>query len=263
VIEVSTLVKRYGRFEAVRGISFEVGAGEVLGFLGPNGAGKTTTMRMIAGLIRPTSGRIVIDGHDLAQEPLAAKAVTSFIPDRPFLYEKLTGFELLQLVAGLYRLERQPAARRSGELLETFGLADWADTLIESYSHGMKQRLVFAAALLPRPRLLVVDEPMVGLDPRGARLVKQVLRDLCADRSLAVFLSTHTLDVAEEVCDRIAIIHRGALVACGSMDDLRREADRPGSRLEEVFLQLTDEGQRPTPGDPAPGDPAPGNRAGA
>jgi ABC-2 type transport system ATP-binding protein len=241
VIEVSSLRKRYGRFEAVRGISFSARAGEVLGFLGPNGAGKTTTMRMIAGLIQPTSGRIVIDGHDMRTAPLAAKAVTSFIPDRPYLYEKLTGFEMLELVAGLYRMPRREAAIRAGELLELFGLADWADTLVESYSHGMKQRLVFSAALLPRPRLLVVDEPMVGLDPRGARLVKQVFRDLCADRSLAVFLSTHTLEVAEEVCDRIAIIHRGSIVTCGTMDQLRQEADRPGSHLEEIFLQLTEQ----------------------
>jgi ABC-2 type transport system ATP-binding protein len=243
MIRVTSLVKRYGGFAAVAGIDFEVGAGEVFGFLGPNGAGKTTTMRMIAGLIRPTAGRIVIDGHDLQDEPLAARAVTSFIPDRPYLYEKLTGFEFLVFVGGLYRLDRRHAAERSAELLTLFDLADWADSLIENYSHGMKQRLVFCSALLPEPKLLVVDEPMVGLDPRGARLVKAVFRQLCEDRRLAVFLSTHTLDVAEEVCDRIAIIHRGSIIALGTMDELRQEADRPGSRLEEIFLRLTEEEQ--------------------
>jgi ABC-2 type transport system ATP-binding protein len=196
---------------------------------------------MIVGLIRPTSGRIEIDGHNLVKEQIGARAVTSFIPDRPYLYEKLTGFELLQMVGGLYHLPRRATAQRSGELLERFGLGEWADTLIEAYSHGMRQRLVFCAALLPEPKLLVVDEPMVGLDPRGARLVKKIFRELCEDQRLAVFLSTHTLEVAEEVCDRIAIIHRGEIVALGNMEELRRQADQPGSHLEEVFLRLTEE----------------------
>jgi ABC-2 type transport system ATP-binding protein len=241
VIRARSLVKRFGGFAAVDGIDFDVSSGEVFGFLGPNGAGKTTTMRMIAGLIRPSAGSITIAGHDLRAEPLAAKAVTSFIPDRPYLYEKLTGFEFLVFVGGLYRIARSLAATRAAELLVRFGLEGWADSLVESYSHGMKQRLVFAAALLPEPRLLVVDEPMVGLDPRGARLVKGIFRELCADRRLAVFLSTHTMAVAEEVCDRIAIIHRGRIVTSGSMEELRREADRPGSPLEDVFLALTEE----------------------
>jgi ABC-2 type transport system ATP-binding protein len=239
VLEVRALSKCFGSFAAVDGLDFVVSGGEVFGFLGPNGAGKTTTMRMIAGLIRPTSGSIAIDGHDLSREPLPAKAVTAFIPDRPYLYEKLTGFEFLRFVAGLYGRHDRGAARRSADLLEQLGLADWADSLIETYSHGMKQRLVFAAALLPRPKLLVVDEPMVGLDPQGARLVKTIFRQLCADRELAVFLSTHTMSVAEEVCDRIAIIHRGRIITLGTMEQLRQEADRPDSRLEEVFLALT------------------------
>ncbi len=241
VLAVAGVVKRYGAFTAVDRVSFAVADGEVLGLLGPNGAGKTTTMRMISGLIRPTEGTITIAGHDLGRDPLPAKAVTAFIPDRPHLYDKLTGFEQLMFVAGLYRMQRRPAAARAAELLELLGLADWADALVETYSHGMKQRLVFAAALLPEPQLLVVDEPMVGLDPRGARLVRGLLRELCGSRRLAVLLSTHTLDVAEEVCDRIAILHRGRLVAVGGMEALRQEADRPGSRLEEVFLALTEE----------------------
>jgi ABC-2 type transport system ATP-binding protein len=241
MIEVHSLTKCFGKLAAVNKVDFSVAPGEVFGFLGPNGAGKTTTMRMIVGLIQPTAGSIAIDGHDLVKEPLAARAVTSFIPDRPYLYEKLTGFELLQMVGGLYRMSRRTTAERSGELLEQFGLAEWADTLIEAYSHGMRQRLVFCAALLPEPKLLVVDEPMVGLDPRGARLVKRIFRELCEDRRLAVFLSTHTLEVAEEVCDRIAIIHRGEIAALGNMEELRRQANQPGSHLEEVFLRLTEE----------------------
>jgi ABC-2 type transport system ATP-binding protein len=241
MIRARGLTKRYGSFAAVDGIDFDVSSGEVFGFLGPNGAGKTTTMQMIAGLILPTSGSIAIDGHDLASEPLAAKELTSFIPDRPYLYEKLTGFEFLVFVGGLYRIPRGRTADRATALLDRFGLTDWADALVESYSHGMKQRLVFAAAMLPDPRLLVVDEPMVGLDPRGARLVKDVFRELCEDRQLAVFLSTHTMTVAEEVCDRIAIIHRGRIAASGTMAELQREADRPGSRLEEIFLTITGE----------------------
>jgi ABC-2 type transport system ATP-binding protein len=177
VIVVQDLRKCYGRFEAVQGLTFHVRHGEVFGFLGPNGAGKTTTMRIIAGLIQPTSGQVLVDGHDLQRDPLAAKAITGFIPDRPFLYEKLTAFEMLELVGGLHQLPRKLVAERGEALLQRFELADWADSLVESFSHGMKQRLVFATALLPDPRLLVVDEPMVGLDPRGARLVKAVLRE--------------------------------------------------------------------------------------
>jgi ABC-2 type transport system ATP-binding protein len=241
VLEVRSLVKSFGSFVAVSGVSFDVRRGEVFGFLGPNGAGKSTTMRMVAGLLQPTSGSVVVDGHDLARESLAAKRVTTYIPDRPYLYDKLTGSEMLSFVGGLYGLRRDEVARRAGELLSTFGLSDWSDSLVESYSHGMKQRLAFSAALLPQPKLLVVDEPMVGLDPRGAKLVKRLFRELSRDQGLAVVLSTHTMSVAEEVCDRIAIIHRGAIVALGSMEDLRSEADRPGSPLEDVFLALTDE----------------------
>jgi len=243
VIRVENLRKRYGSFEAVAGVSFHVERGEVFGFLGPNGAGKTTTMKMIAGLLRPSDGSITIAGHDLAREPLLARAALGFIPDRPYLYDKLTAFELLELVGGLHRMRWADIGARGKELLETFGLAQWADTLVESFSHGMKQRLVFAAALLPRPPILVVDEPMVGLDPRGARLVKGIFRELCASGELTVFVSTHTLDVAEEVCDRIAIMHRGKIVIGGTMEQLRAKARQPGSKLEEIFLELTEESE--------------------
>ncbi|MCK5377913.1 MAG: ABC transporter ATP-binding protein [Acidobacteria bacterium] len=241
ILRVQSVVKYFGGFAAVDGIDFDVLRGEVFGFLGPNGAGKSTTMRMVAGLLRPSAGRIEIDGHDLADEPLAAKAVTAFIPDRPFLYDKLTGLELLRFVGGLYGMGRQDVSERGAELLDVFGLTDWADRLVETYSHGMKQRLAFSAAMLPRPKLLIVDEPMVGLDPRGAKLVKHFFRRLSAEQQLAVFLSTHTMSVAQEVCDRIAIIHHGKIVALGTMDELRIEADRPGSALEDIFLALTEE----------------------
>jgi ABC-2 type transport system ATP-binding protein len=241
VIHVEDLKKRYGDFEAVKGVSFDVAPGEVFGFLGPNGAGKTTTMRMIAGLLRPSSGKVQIGGHNLLEDPESAKRITGFIPDRPYLYEKLTAFEFLEFVGGLHRMENGDVAVRAKTLLATFGLERWADGLVENFSHGMKQRLVFAAALLPRPRLLVVDEPMVGLDPRGMKLVKKVFRDLCASKALTVFVSTHTLEVAEEVCDRIAIIHQGQIVALGTMAALREQAGKDGGRLEDIFLQLTEE----------------------
>ncbi|MEM7151809.1 MAG: ABC transporter ATP-binding protein [Myxococcota bacterium] len=240
MIVVEGLRKIYGRFEAVRGIDFHVRHGEVFGFLGPNGAGKSTTMRIIAGLIQPTAGTVSIDGFDLARDSISARAITSFIPDRPFLYEKLSAFEMLELVGGLHRMPRKEIAERGQALLERFELGQWADGLVESFSHGMKQRLVFATALLPRPRLLIVDEPMVGLDPRGAHLVKAVLREEC-ESGASVFLSTHTMEVAEEVCDRIAIISHGQIATLGTMDELREQANQPGSSLEEIFLRLTEE----------------------
>ena len=245
MITVQDLHKRYGDFAAVSGISLRVRPGEVVGFLGPNGAGKTTTMRIIAGLIRATSGKVCVGGHDVRSDALAAKAITSYIPDRPFLYEKLTAFEFLEFVGGLHRMPNRLLSERAEALMTRFELAPWADALIEGFSHGMKQRLVFCAALLTDPKLLVVDEPMVGLDPRGARLVKAVLRQQVTERGGAVLLSTHTMDVAEEVCDRIAIVSRGQIAAQGTMEELRAQADRPGSTLEHIFLRLTSETAEP------------------
>lgn len=242
MIEVRGLQKRYGSFQAVKGIDFEVARGEVFGFLGPNGAGKTTTMKMIAGLLQPTQGQIRVGGHDIRTHPLEAKSLIGYIPDRPYLYEKLTAFEFLDFVGGLHGLAWKRIASRGGELLETFGLGEWADELVENFSHGMKQRLVFCAALLPDPELLIVDEPMVGLDPRGAKLVKRLFRELCADGSLTVFVSTHTLEVAEEVCDRLAILNRGEIAALGTMQQLREaraEGGETAANLESIFLRLT------------------------
>ncbi|OIP41859.1 MAG: ABC transporter [Deltaproteobacteria bacterium CG2_30_63_29] len=240
MIRLVGVSKRYGNFNAVANLDIEVQKGEVFGFLGPNGAGKTTTLRMLTGLIQPTTGEIFIGGFDVRKEALEAKKIMGYIPDRPYLYEKLTAFELMRFVAGLNRLVRTDAATRIPALLEQFGLAEWSDTLVENYSHGMKQRLVFAAALLPRPSVLVVDEPMVGLDPQGMRLVKGVFIDLCRDEGMTVFLSTHTLEVAEEVCQRIAILHRGEVVAMGNMATLRAATKAGDGRLEEVFFELTE-----------------------
>ncbi len=238
MIRLEQLTKRFGKLTAVDGLDLHVRRGEVFGFLGPNGAGKTTTFKMLCGLLQPTSGAIRIDGIDALAEPLRAKRVTGYIPDRPYLYEKLTGDEFLAFIGGIYELPAAEVARRAGELLEFFDLLAFRGELIEGYSHGMKQRLTLAAALLIRPPLLVVDEPMVGLDPSGARLVKEVFRRK-AEQGETVFLSTHTLEVAEEVCDRIAIIQKGKIVAMGTMEELRARQAGDGADLESIFLALT------------------------
>ncbi|HSM60217.1 MAG TPA: ABC transporter ATP-binding protein, partial [Longimicrobiales bacterium] len=208
------------------------------GFLGPNGAGKTTTIRMVAGVLRPSSGRILVGGDDLHDAPERAKRRIGYIPDRPFLYEKLSGGEFLRFVAGLWGRDGPAAEARGDRLLELFQLGPWKDELIESYSHGMRQKLLIASALIHQPEVIVVDEPMVGLDPRAARLLKDLLRTY-VDEGGTVFLSTHTLEVAEALCDRIAIIHRGSVIASGTMDDLRAQAHTGGAHLEEIFLKVT------------------------
>jgi ABC-2 type transport system ATP-binding protein len=238
VIATYDLVKRYGAFTAVDGVSLEVKPGEIHGFLGPNGAGKTTTIRIIAGLLKPSSGRVVVNGHDLAIEPEAAKASLGFIPDRPFIYEKLTAGEFLRFHAGLYGVDGDGVAARIREMLGLFELTRWEDELVESFSHGMKQRLVMSAAFLHRPRAVLVDEPMVGLDPRGARLIKDIFRTMSA-HGVAILMSTHTLEVAEEMCDRISIILKGRIIARGTVDQLRVIAGTEDEQLTPVFLKLT------------------------
>lgn len=242
MIKLINLTKIYKGLCAVNRINLEIKKGTVFGFLGPNGAGKTTTIKMMAGVLAPSSGQIIIDGMDLAKDTSAVKQRVGFIPDSPFLYEKLTGVEFLHFIAGLYRLGRGQSLRhRISELLELFDLNNWAEELIEGYSHGMKQRLVMCAALLQEPKVIIVDEPMVGLDPRAARLVKIIFRDQ-AHKGTTIFMSTHSLDVAEEVCDEIAIIQSGEIIARGTSEVLRRQAGVDGN-LENIFLKLT-EGKR-------------------
>jgi len=236
MIKLINLTKLYGKLIAVNGINLEVTRGEVFGFLGPNGAGKTTTIKMMAGLLQPTSGSAFIGGYDVQEEPLKAKFITGFIPDRPFLYEKLTANEFMHFIAKLYDMEDEK--KRISELLDLFGLNEWANELVENYSHGMKQRLVMASDLLHKPQVLVVDEPMVGLDPRGARLVKDIFKDL-ASKGVTVFMSTHTLEIVEKMCTRVAIINKGEIIAEGSVEDLGRMARMPDSHLEQIFLRLT------------------------
>ena len=239
MIELKNLTKRFGHVIAVRGLTLSVPEGEIFGFIGPNGAGKTTTLRMMGGVLLPTEGSVIIDGIDLTKEPERAKKRIGFIPDRPFLYEKLTGMEFLKFTADLYGVESHSFQGRAREILKQFSLDHWADELIESYSHGMKQRLIVSAALLHDPKVMIVDEPMVGLDPAGIRLIKAVFRDL-AKRGITIFMSTHTLAVAEDVCDRIGIIHRGTLIAMGAIEDLRQRAQVREGDLEEVFMILTE-----------------------
>jgi len=238
VIQLTDLTKRYGKFTAVDGIDLEVPRGELFGLLGPNGAGKTTTIRMIAGILRPTSGTVEVGGINIGTHPLEAKHRMGYIPDRPFVYDKLTGGEFLRFAAALYGQAGPAVERRIDELLELFELTPWKDELTESYSHGMRQKLIISGALVHRPAVIVVDEPMVGLDPKSARLLKDLFRQF-VDRGGTVLMSTHTLEIAEQMCDRIAIVCRGKIAAHGTMDDVRRQTACGDISLEEVFLKLT------------------------
>jgi len=239
MIHAEGLTKTFGRggLRAVDNIDLHVERGEIFGFLGPNGAGKTTTMKMVAGLLKPSAGRIRVGGIDTAEDPVSAKRLIGYIPDRPYLYERLTGDEFLDFVGGIYSMDEALVATRKDELMPFFGLGHCRGELIESYSHGMKQRLTFASALVHRPELLIVDEPMVGLDPEGARLVKRVFQQL-AREGRTVFLSTHTLEVAEAICDRVAIIQKGTIATQGTVDELKELHTQGGGRLEDVFLHL-------------------------
>ncbi|MBI1389872.1 MAG: ATP-binding cassette domain-containing protein [bacterium] len=245
MIQIEQLTKFYGSVKALDNLNLEIHAGEFFGFLGPNGAGKTTTIKSIVGLLRPTSGRVTVggmdgDGIDVQKEPEKAKAMIGYIPDSPFLYEKLTGYEYVHFVGGLYSVPVKTIDEHVRRYFEMFGLLDAAHSLIESYSHGMKQKVVMTGALVHDPKVLIVDEPMVGLDPRSSRVVKDLLKQKSRE-GMTIFLSTHTLDVAEELCDRIGIIQKGRLIAVGGMDELRELAKDESTdlRLESLFLKLT------------------------
>ncbi len=237
LIETTHLIKRYGEKVAVNDVSFTVQAGEVFGFLGPNGAGKTTTIKMIVGLLQPSAGSVKIAGYDVQAQSLQAKSLTGFVPDTPNLYPKLSGRELFRFIGDLYGLERGQVQQRSEELLRLFELEQAGDDPLNSYSHGMQQKAALACALIHDPKVLVLDEPTVGLDPRSARLIKDMLRQM-AERGSAVFLSTHILEIAERMCDRIGIINKGELIAIGSMEELRGLGQGETS-LEDIFLSLT------------------------
>jgi ABC-2 type transport system ATP-binding protein len=237
LIETQALTKHYGTKAAAEQISLQVYGGEIFGFLGPNGAGKTTTIKMIVGLLKPSSGLVKVAGWDVQAQPVQAKAACGFVPDTPNLYAKLTGRELLRFVGDLYNLDKATVARRIEELLRLFDLAQAGDETIDSYSHGMQQKTALAAALVHDPKVLVLDEPTVGLDPKSARMIKDILRQM-AERGAAVFLSTHILEIAERMCDRIGIINQGRLAAVGTMEELRGLGQGEDS-LEDIFLQLT------------------------
>lgn len=252
MIQCRAITKRFGTFTAVDSIDLDIGEGELFGFLGPNGAGKTTTIKMITGLLDPTSGSVEIGGYDMRTHPLPAKSLLGYIPDNPFLYEKLTGREYLGFMADLYSVSRAGRDARIGELLQLFDLQAKGDTLLQAYSRGMRQKIALAGALIHSPRVILLDEPTVGLDPRSALTMQEILRQLCS-RGTTVFISTHILDVAERMCDRVAIVNRGSLVAQGNMAELRefvvaggQSGDRENGSgsdlgLEEIFFRLTAE----------------------
>ena len=238
MIEIKNLTKKYVDFPAVSNLNLSIQKGEIFGFIGPNGAGKTTTIKMIGGVLEPTTGSIMIAGINMKDHPEKAKSKIGFIPDRPYLYEKLTGMEFLKFVADLYGVDSDIFSKKAGQHLKMFSLLDWSNELLESYSHGMKQRLIMAAALLHDPEVIIVDEPMVGLDPVAIMMVKDLFRNL-AKQGVTIFMSTHTLKIAEDICDRIGIIHKGHLIATGTTEDLQREAQISDADLEQVFLNLT------------------------
>lgn len=232
------LTKRFGDNIAVNNLSLDIREGTFYCFLGPNGAGKTTTIKLLTGLLRPTSGRAILGGHDIQRDPVAAKRLLGYVPDHPFLYDKLTGREFMRFVAGLYQLSKMEFDARCDVLLELFEIADVGDQLIEDYSHGMRQKLSFASCFLHDSRIMIVDEPWVGLDPKNIRFVKDFLKRKTRNEGLTVFMSTHTLSIAEEIADRIGIIHQGRLLHTGTVTEIKALSQAPGS-LEDVFLTLT------------------------
>ena len=239
MIQTEELTKCFGGKTAVSGLNLDIPDGEFFCILGPNAAGKTTTIKMLTGLFKPTSGKILIGGRDITKNPSAAKSIISYIPDTPFLYDKLTAEEFLDFIADIYEIETR-GNTLIPQLLEQFGLLEAGGMLIENFSHGMKQRLTFCAAFLHNPRVIIIDEPMVGLDPHAIRIVKNSLKEK-SKNGATIFMSTHTLPICEELADRIGIINRGKLIALGSYDEIRKMQNAPDNNLEEIFLKLTTE----------------------
>lgn len=239
MIELIGLSKSYagGKVKAVDDITLATKPGEIFGFLGPNGAGKTTTIKMIVGLLRPDTGKIRIDGIDLLKDPLDAKRKVGFVPDQPQVYERLTGSEYLNFLADVYEVPEAVRQKRIERYLEIFEIKDALGDLVQSYSHGMKQKLVLTGALLHNPPVWIMDEPMVGLDPRSAFLLKDLMAEHCR-QGYTVFFSTHILDVAERLCDRIAIIKQGRIIACGALDEIKEHREK--DTLENIFLEMTE-----------------------
>jgi ABC-2 type transport system ATP-binding protein len=236
-IEVQGLTKTFGALTAVNGLNLSIPPGEIFAFLGPNGAGKTTTVKLMGGVLRPTSGSVTIAGFDVAKEPMQAKQVCGFVAEQPFIYPQLTGFEFMRFVGDLYKVPAEEQEKKIPELLSMFELSEWSGSLIESYSHGMKQKLVLASTLLHKPQVLFLDEPLVGLDPKSARLVKDIFQEL-AHRGVAIFMCTHVLEIAERLAHRVGIINKGTLIALETVEDMKKKV-RSGNNLEDVFLELT------------------------
>ncbi|HAU89952.1 MAG TPA: hypothetical protein DCW72_06920 [Elusimicrobia bacterium] len=240
MIEIKHLTKSFGTFKAVDDLSLSVAPGEIFGFLGPNGAGKTTTVKILSGIMRPTSGSVSVAGFDVAASPLEAKRVMAYIPDEPFVYPKLTGWEFMRFIGDIYAVPAAEQRKRIPELLETFELTASAGELLEGYSHGMKQKLLIASVLLRKPKAVLFDEPTVGLDPKSIRRFKGLLADI-AKGGAAVFMCTHILDMAEKLCHTVGIIYRGRLVTKGTVEEVKKLTAAPGVRsLEDVFLELTE-----------------------
>lgn len=238
LIKTHQLTKRYGTVPVVNTLNLEVKSGEIFGFLGPNGAGKTTTIKMLTGLMEPSEGEAYICGYDIRKQATQAKALMAYVPDQPKLYGKLSAREFLLLMASLYRMPKDVSAKRAEMLMEMFGLSERADELLEGYSHGMRQKVVLASALIHQPKVILLDEPTVGLDPASARLLKDVLQAL-AKQGASIFLSTHILEIAERMCHRVGILKAGKLIAQGSPEELRQTVGHDGESLEDIFLDLT------------------------
>jgi ABC-2 type transport system ATP-binding protein len=238
MIILKNLTKKFGSFTAVDDLSLTVPEGEFFGFLGPNGAGKTTTIKMMTGLFTPTSGSITINGFDVQKQSLESKATFGYIPDQPFLYDKLTGREFLFYIGGLFEMPKQKIKDRIAALVEHFEIGDWVDKRTEDYSQGMRQRITITAAFLHDPKTIIIDEPMVGLDPRSARIVKDSLKQK-SNEGVSIFMSTHSLEMVEELCDRIGIIKDGKLIFLDSKENLHHHKSKYDGRLESVFLELT------------------------